>query len=209
MSPTPSFTFDVETATAFRDWLFETGVENHAEPQIADLLAELAAAINGELHDSTEYIVINASTTVFPPTDHSAGVDDVGSPIHQESAEPPQPTDTGPVDGADSDPSRLYDNLPDGVWHASLGQHYLAQAEPSPVDGPEPSSTATPHTQGGENDRMPVRYHTTCECSVCGSIRELETSLQVCAFVDDCADCGAVDVRLSAVEIPEPIHDSS
>ena len=28
MSPNPSFTLDVETATAFRDWLFETGVDS-------------------------------------------------------------------------------------------------------------------------------------------------------------------------------------
>jgi hypothetical protein len=42
-----------------------------------------------------------------------------------------------------------------------------------------------------------------------GSIRELAASLQVCAFVDDCAGCGAIGVRFSAVGIPEPIHDSS
>jgi hypothetical protein len=69
MSPPPSFTLDVETATAVRDWLFETGVKNHAEPQIADPLAELAAAIDGELHDSTEYVAITASTTAFPPNE--------------------------------------------------------------------------------------------------------------------------------------------
>ncbi|MFC7164866.1 hypothetical protein [Halospeciosus flavus] len=44
---------------------------------------------------------------------------------------------------------------------------------------------------------------------MCGALRELETSLQVCAFVDDCAGCDAVDVRFSAVGIPEPVHDSS
>ncbi len=55
---------------------------------------------------------------------------------------------------------------------------------------------------------MPVRYLTAYECSVCGSIRELETSLQVCAFVDDCAACGAVDVRYNPTEVPSPLSDS-
>jgi hypothetical protein len=207
MSPTPSFTLDVETATAFRDWLFETGVENHAEPQIAEPLAELAAAIDGELHDSTEYVAISASTTAFPSTDHSAGVDDAGSATHQESAEPTRPADTVPVDDTDSDPSRLYDSLPDDVWHDSLDQHDPGQAETASGHRQEPSSTVVPHTQGRDG-RIPVRYRTSYECSVCGCLRELETSLQVCAFVDDCAGCGAVDVRFSAIGIPEPVHDS-
>ena len=69
-APIQLFTLDVETATAFRGWLFETGVENHAEPQIADPLAEPAAAIGGTLHESTGHVVINASTTVFSPTDY-------------------------------------------------------------------------------------------------------------------------------------------
>ncbi len=68
------------------------------------------------------------------------------------------------------------------------------------------SSTITPHSQG-ERDRVSVRYLTDYECSVCGSIRELETSLQMCAFVDDCATCGTINVRVTAVGIPEPIHN--
>ena len=206
MSPAPSFTLDVETATAFRDWLFETGVENHTDPQIANPLAELAAAIDGELHDSTEYVAISASTTAFPPTDHSAGVDDGGSATHETVADPTRPADAVPADDTDSDPARLYDSLPDGAWHGSLDQPDPAPVAPSSADGQETPSTAAPHTQGGEN-RIPVRYRTAYECSVCGSLRELETSLQVCAFVDDCAGCGAVDVRFSAVGIPEPVHD--
>jgi hypothetical protein len=209
MSPAPSFTLDVETATAFRDWLFETGVENHNDPQIANPLAELAAAIDGELHDSTEYVAISASATAFPPTDHSAGVDDAGSATHEASADPTRPADAVPVDDTDSDPARLYNSLSDDAWHGSLNQHDPAPAGPTPADGQKPSLTVAPRTQGGENDRMPVRYRTTYQCSVCGSIRELETSLQVCAFVDDCAGCGAIDVQFSAVGIPEPVHDSS
>jgi hypothetical protein len=208
MSPTPSFTLDVETATAFRDWLFETGVENHAEPQIANPLAELAAAIDGELHDSTEYVAISASTTAFPPTDRSAGVDDAGSATHQESAEPTRPADAVPVDDTDSDPDRLYDSLPDDVWHGSLDQSDPSQADTAPEHSQEPSSTAAPHTQERDS-RIPVRYRASYECSVCGALRELETSLQVCAFVDDCAGCGAIDVQFSAVGIPEPVHDPS
>ncbi|MFC6893762.1 hypothetical protein [Halopenitus salinus] len=208
MSPTPSFTLDVETATAFRDWLFETGVENHNDPQIANPLAELAAAIDGELHDGTEYVAISASTTAFPPNDQRTNVDDAGSPTHQESAEPTRPADAVPVDDADSDPARLYDSLPDDVWHGSLDQPDPGQSNTAPGHRQKPSSTAVPHTQGRDS-RIPVRYRTSYECSVCGSLRELETSLQVCAFVDDCAGCGAVDVRFSAVGIPEPVPDSS
>jgi len=208
MSPAPSFTLDVETATAFRDWLFETGVKNHTDPQIANPLAELAAAIDGELHDSTEYVSMSASTTAFPPTDHSAGVDDAGSAAHEASADPTRPADAVPIDDTDSDPTRLYDSLPDDVWHGSLDQPDPAPVAPSSADGQETPSTAAPHTRGGEN-RMPIRYRTSYKCSVCGSLRELETSLKVCAFVDDCAGCGAVDVRFSAVGIPEPIHDAS
>ena len=208
MSPTPSFTLDVETATAFRDWLFETGVKNHTDPHIANPLAELAAAIDGELHDSTEYVAISASTTAFPPTDHSAGVDDTGSATYEASPDPTRPTDAIPVDDTDSDPARLYDSLSDDVWHGSLDQPDPAPVAPPSADGQETPSTAAPHTQGGEN-RIPVRYRTAYECSVCGSLRELETSLKVCAFVDDCAGCGAVDVRFSAVGIPEPVQDSS
>lgn len=208
MSPAPSFTLDVETATAFRDWLFETGVENHNDPQIANPLAELAAAIDGELHDSTEYVAISASTTAFPPTDHSAGVDDAGSTTHEASADPTRSGDAVAVDDTDSDPARLYDSLPDDVWHGSFDQPDPGQLDTAPGHSQEPSSTAAPHTQGRDG-RIPVRYRTSYECSVCGSIRELETSLKVCAFVDDCAGCGAVDVRFSAVGIPEPVQDSS
>jgi hypothetical protein len=207
MSPAPSFTLDVETAAAFRDWLFETGVKNHAEPQIAEPLAELAAAIDGELHDSTEYVAITASTTAFPPNDHSTGGDDVGSPTHQKAEEPIRPADVVPVDDADSDPNRIYDRLSDDAWHTSLNQYEPHQASTSTAQGQETLSSATPHSKGGSN-RMPVRYLTAYECSVCGSRRELETSLQVCAFVDDCAACGAVDVRFNATEVPSPLSDS-
>lgn len=97
MSPAPSLTLDIETATAFRDWLFETGIENHAEPQIADPLAELAAAIDGELYDSTECVAISASTTAFPLDDQCAVVDDAGSPTQQESEDSTRPADGIPV----------------------------------------------------------------------------------------------------------------
>lgn len=208
MSPTPSFTLDVETATAFRDWLFETGVENHTVPQFADPLAELAAAIDGELHDSMEYVAISASTTAFPPTDHSVGVDDPGSATHEAAADPTRPAEAVPVDNTDSDPARFYDSLPDNVWYGSLDQPDPAPVDSSSADGQETPSTAAPHIRGGEN-RMPVRYRTAYVCSVCGSIRGLETSLKVCAFVDDCASCDAVDVRFTAVGIPESVPDFS
>jgi hypothetical protein len=208
MSPISSFTLNVETAIAFRDRLFKIGLKNHAEPQIATPLAELAAATDGELHDSTECVAISAATTVVPPTDHSAGVNDVGSTTHQESSEPTRPADAVSVDDVDSDPARFYDSLSDDVWHGSLDPHDPGQADTAPEHKQEPSLTATPHTQERDN-RTPIRHRTFYQYSVRGSIRELAASLQVCAFVDDCAGCGAIGVRFSAVGIPEPIHDSS
>ncbi len=93
------------------------------------------------------------------------------------------------------------------MWHGSPDQSDPGQADTAPEHNQEPSSTTAPHTQERDS-RIPVRYRTSYECSVCGALRELETSLQVCAFVDDCAGCGAVDVRFSAVGILEPVHDS-
>ncbi|QIO24192.1 hypothetical protein [Haloarcula sp. JP-L23] len=116
MSPAPSFTLDGETAAVFRDWLFETGVKHHAEPQIADPLTELAAAIDGELHDSTEYVAISVSTTAVPPTDHAAAVDDAGSPPRQGSEHDTRPADAVSVNDADTEPGRLYDTLTDDAW---------------------------------------------------------------------------------------------
>ncbi|QIO20853.1 hypothetical protein [Haloarcula sp. JP-L23] len=205
MSPAPSFTLDGETAAVFRDWLFETGVKNHAKPQIADPLAELAAAIDGELHDSTEYVAISASTTAFPPTDLSTGVDDAGSPPHQGSEHDTRPADTVSVNDADIDPGRLYDTFPDDAWHSPRDQHEGRDSTPSAHD--QSSSTATPHTQG-DRTRMPDRYLMSYTCSVCGSRQEVATSLQVCAFVDGCAACGAVDVRFTAIGIPSRISDT-
>ena len=60
-----------------------------------------------------------------------------------------------------------------------------------------------------DEDYAAFQFVTSYECSVCGANQEIETSLQVYAFIDDCAGCGAVDVRLSAIGIPEPVQDSA
>jgi hypothetical protein len=206
MSLAPSFTLDVETAVAFRDWLFETGVENHAEPQIADPLAELAAAIDSELHDSTESVSISASTTAVSPTGQSTVVDEVGSPAQQEFEDSTPPADGFPVDDADIDANRLNGRLADDRWDSPLDQQNAAQDNTPTAHGQSTSSTETSPTPE-ERNRMPVRYLTAYECSVCDNIREVETSLQVCAFVDDCEACGAIDVRFTAVGIPKPLQE--
>ena len=75
MSPIPSFTLDVETATASRDWLFETGVENHAEPQIAN--PRTFAALLGGTLGHVFVLLKNLVNTVIGDTDVVSNSQDV------------------------------------------------------------------------------------------------------------------------------------
>ena len=72
-----------------------------------------------------------------------------------------------------------------------------------------PTGTSSHNRSDNDEDSAAFQFVTSYECNVCGAIQEMETSLQVCAFVDDCAACGAADVRFTAAGIPEPIHDST
>lgn len=68
----------VETAASLRDWSFENTVEKHGEADISEPLAELAAAIDGELHDRVESIELGASAPTFPRMDQeSASIEQV------------------------------------------------------------------------------------------------------------------------------------
>lgn len=80
----------------------------------------------------------------------------------------------------------------------------------SMTDYPQtPTAASSRNRSDNDEDSAVFQFVTSYECSVCGAIQEMETSLQVCAFVDDCAACGAVDVRFTAVGIPEPVNDST
>jgi hypothetical protein len=106
----------------------------------------------------------------------------------------------------DIEPGRIYDTLPDSAWQLDDNQsstnHETPPATTSSDSGPAASS---PHTRR-QRTRPSVRYRTPYECAVCGGIRELETILRVCAFVDACAICGTVG-RFTAIEIPTPIRN--
>ena len=53
----------------------------------------------------------------------------------------------------------------------------------------------------------PVQYVTTFECSVCGAHRVLAASIQVCAYLEDCPNCGTANARFTANEIPMRVSD--
>ncbi|WP_049983766.1 hypothetical protein [Halorubrum sp. BV1] len=53
----------------------------------------------------------------------------------------------------------------------------------------------------------PVQYVTTFECSICGAHRVLAASIQVCAYLEDCPNCGTANARFTANEIPIRISD--
>jgi hypothetical protein len=53
----------------------------------------------------------------------------------------------------------------------------------------------------------PVQYVTTFECSVCGAHRMLAASILVCAYLEDCPNCGTANARFTANEIPMRVSD--
>ena len=159
MSPAPSFTPDVETATAFRDWLFETGVENHAEPQTADPLAELAATIDGELLNSTEYVAISASTTAAPPTDYPTGVGDADSLTQQKVEDSTRLADGIPIDVAAETPADSTTDSPTtrGTAHSTV-EHCPRQHADS-VRSIDITNSNAQHRGRTERDPGSISHH--------------------------------------------------
>jgi len=206
MNSIPSFRVDVETAASLQEWLFENAVEKHGESDISEPLAELAAAIDGELHEQAESVELGASARTVPPADRDTSLDD-RAPVDdhrpddgRSSAEPDA------LEEDVSEPDRIYDTLPDSAWQLDHDQATTDQKD-SPTAAPHDKGTTAPHPHTRpQNHRPSVRYHTTYECSVCGGIRELETLLRVCAFVDDCASCGTV-ARFTAAGVPTPLRE--
>ena len=207
MNSIPSFTVDRETAATLREWLFENAVEKHGESDISEPLANLAAAIDGELHEQAEAIELGASARTTPPTTRDTPLDDRASVDNHQPDDAGSPAEPAAFDADISEPDRIYDTLPDSAWQLGPDQPVTNQDD-SPTTGSHDKETvkSNPHTRQ-QKHRTQVRYRTSYECSVCGEIRELETSLRVCAFVDECAGCGAV-ARFTAVEIPTPLKES-
>ena len=216
MATDPSFRLDLNTATALRDWLLDTSRCETTETAVAESLAELAASIDGQLHGQSEYLEIAVTPTHFPPTNSSASPDaqsNVGESddlASQDTDAAVGPAERDPVDDGHTDPSQVYDALPNDAWHPPTGGDSTRSAGSSTsiTDYPQtPTAASSSNCSKNDEDSAAFQFVTSYECSVCRAIQEMETSLQVCAFVDDCTACGAVDVRFTAVGIPEPIHE--
>jgi hypothetical protein len=212
MSTDSSFRLELDTAIALRDWLLDTSHRDTTDTVVAESLAELAAGIDGQLHSQSEYLEIGVSTTTFPPTnpsstpDDQSGISETADPSGQDTDAADYPSERSSVD-TDTYPSQVYDTLPDDAWRPPTEENASPSERSSASTNDHeqvPTATAGCNRSDSE-DSTAFQFVTSYECAVCGAIQEMETSLQVCAFIDDCAACGAVDVRFSAVGIPEPI----
>jgi len=58
---------DREAAATLRELSFDPVAEKHGESDVSEPLAEVAAAIGGELHEQAESIEFGASARMFPP----------------------------------------------------------------------------------------------------------------------------------------------
>ena len=205
MNAVPSYTVDREAAATLREWLFENAVEKHGESEISEPLAELAAAIDGVLYEEAEAVELGAwaQTDALGHRDashvNSSSVDGSRSDDAREPAEP------GVLDGGVSKPNRIFETLPDSAWRLDHEQS-TTNREQSPTAASH--GKTTPASNPCTRRQITVRQsgivpRTSVPCA--GSIRELEISLRVCAFADQCTSCGAV-ARFTADGIPTPFE---
>ncbi|WP_080505584.1 hypothetical protein [Halorubrum saccharovorum] len=95
-----------------------------------------------------------------------------------------------------------------GAWAQTESQEHSAPTQahsPTPPARDTPTAASTPWRRPPQH-RPAVRYRTPFACSVCGNCREVELSLRVCAFVDECPRCGTV-ARFTVSGIPRPVRD--
>ncbi|MBP2252767.1 ribosomal protein L37AE/L43A [Halarchaeum solikamskense] len=205
MKAVPSYTVDRETAATLREWLFEHAVEKHGESEISEPLAELAAAIDGALYEEAEAVELGAWARAGPLGHRDTSRVD-GSPVDESrSDDAREPAGPDVLDMGISKSDRIYDTLPDSAWQLDHDQSTTnRERSRTAASHGKATPTATSRTRRQQH-RPSVRYRTAYECSVCGSVRELETSLRVCAFVDECPSCGAV-ARFTAGGIPTPFR---
>ena len=204
MNAVPSYTVDRETAATLREWLFESAVEKHGESEISEPLAELAAAIDSVLYEEAEAVELGAWAQTVSPSHRGASHVD-GSPVDESrSDDARKPGEPDALDMSISRPERIYDTLPDSAWQLDHDQSTTNRERPlTAASHGKATPAANPRTR--RQHRPSVRYRTAYECSVCSSVRELETTLRVCAFVDECSSCGAV-ARFTADGIPTPLR---
>jgi hypothetical protein len=205
MKAVPSYTVDREIAATLREWLFESAVEKHGESEISEPLAELAAAIDGVLYEEAEAVELGAWTQTDPPSHRDASHVD-GSPVGESrSDDAREPAEPDTLDMSISRPNRIYDTLPDSAWQLDHDQSTTNRERPPTVASHGKAIPAANPRTRRQQHRPSVRYRTAYKCSVCSSVRELETTLRVCAFVDECSSCGAV-ARFTAGGIPTPFR---
>jgi hypothetical protein len=146
-----SFTVNVATAASLREWLFETAVGNHDDSTIAEPLAELAAAIDGELREQAESVELSASARTVPPTDRPTSVAaDASGDAHAAGAMESPPAWDDIDDEITIGPAGIYGALPDSAWQREPAQSSPDQGSPTArrhfdgAKGPVPRSGITP-----------------------------------------------------------------
>jgi hypothetical protein len=159
------------------------------------------------LYEGAESVELGAWAQTVPPSHRDASHVD-GNPVdgnRPDDAREPKKPDA--LDAAVSEQDCTNDTLPELAWQLKHDQFTTNRRDP-PAVAPHDTATAAsnPYTLR-QHHRRPVRYHISYECSVCGEVRELETPLRVCAFVDECMSCGTV-ARFTAVGIPTPVSNS-
>ncbi|MFD1600661.1 hypothetical protein ACFSBX_17110 [Halobellus rarus] len=205
MKAVPSYTVDRETAATLREWLFESAAEKHGESEISEPLAELAAAIDGVLYEEAKAVELGAWTQTVSPSHRDASHVDGSAVDEFRSDDAREPAESAARDVGISKPDRIYDTLPDSAWQLDHEQSTTNREQsPTATSHGKTTAAANPRTRRQQH-RLSVRYRTTYKCSVCSSVRELETTLRVCAFVDECSSCGAV-ARFTADGIPTPLR---
>lgn len=186
MATDPSFRLELDTATALRDWLLDASHRDTTDTVVAESLAELAAGIDGQLHGQSEYLEIGVSTTKFPPTNSSPAPDDqseiseTADPSGQDTDAAGYPAERSSVD-TDTDPSQVYDTLPDDAWRPPTEEDAAPSEQSSTsTNDHEQAPTATAGcNRSNSEDSTAFQFVTSYECEVCGAIQEMETSLQV------------------------------
>jgi hypothetical protein len=157
------------------------------------------------LYEESEAVEFGAWARTVPTTDRDASLDDRALYDKHQPDDERTPAEPAGLDTDGSEPDRIYDTLPDSAWHLDHDQS-TTNRKPSPTAASHGKTTpiSNPRTQR-QHHRPSVRYRTAYECSVCSSVRELESSLRVCAFVDECPSCGAL-ARFTAGGIPTPLR---
>ncbi|MFC6763704.1 hypothetical protein [Natrinema soli] len=175
MSPDSTVMLALDTASALRSWLRSASQHDALDPTVADSLADLAGAIDSQLHsqvhDQAESLELSVSTTQFPPdtsssrADHSRCAEDKSAdldtypsprPETDDSAETEIETDTGTkTEPCESDPSQIYDELPAHAWNPDTAKTDGSSTTEAGTNAPERDDRDTPSPSTPGSDSTP------------------------------------------------------